>query len=314
MRYGIDIGHNCPPDTGARGIKFEDNLTLDVGKRVIAKLKALGHEVVKCKPITAKSVPESLRRRCDRANRSKVDVFVSIHFNAFNRKANGTEIYATSPAGHRIAKPVLDEIIKLGFFNRGLKNGSHLYVVSNTNMPAILIECCFLDSQKDMSLFEPETMANAIVTGLTGELSRDEKINVIPDEQDNPDNSYLRLKKSLNLLQITGKSGRKLTEDDIFNEHTKSAVTRFQEIVGIPATGIVNDATWNAINEILARRIVRRSHAGGAVVRYLQYRLNLDIDGIFGPQTENAVKNFQREKGLYADGIIGPNTWQKLIG
>jgi N-acetylmuramoyl-L-alanine amidase len=32
MKFGIDIGHNSPPDTGAVGIKSEDVLTTDVGK------------------------------------------------------------------------------------------------------------------------------------------------------------------------------------------------------------------------------------------------------------------------------------------
>ncbi|MEJ1938197.1 N-acetylmuramoyl-L-alanine amidase, partial [Nostoc sp. NIES-2111] len=90
MRYGIDIGHNCPPDTGARGIKFEDNLTLDVGNRVITKLRALGHEVIACKPDRASSVKDSLSQRCNKANASKVEVYISIHFNAFNGQANGT--------------------------------------------------------------------------------------------------------------------------------------------------------------------------------------------------------------------------------
>lgn len=62
MKFGIDSGHNCPPDTGASGIKFEDNLTLDVGNRVIAKLRALGNEVVVCRPSSARTVTESLSK------------------------------------------------------------------------------------------------------------------------------------------------------------------------------------------------------------------------------------------------------------
>ena len=38
-----------------------------------------------------------------------------------------------------------------------------------------------------------------------------------------------------------------------------------------------------------------------------------DIDGIFGSGTEKAVKAFQREKKIAADGIVGPNTWNKLL-
>lgn len=39
----------------------------------------------------------------------------------------------------------------------------------------------------------------------------------------------------------------------------------------------------------------------------------LDNDGIYGTGTKNAIIKFQKNAGLTADGIIGPNTWQKLI-
>ncbi|HEY9801366.1 MAG TPA: N-acetylmuramoyl-L-alanine amidase [Leptolyngbyaceae cyanobacterium] len=313
MRYGIDIGHNCPPDTGARGIKVEDNLTLDVGNRVMSKLKALGHEVISCKPDRASSVKDSLSQRCNRANASKVEVFVSIHFNAFNGQANGTEVFATSDNGRRIAQPVLDEIVKLGFFNRGVKSGSHLFVLRNTDMPAILVECCFIDSSKDMNLFDAEATANAIVKGLTGKIPS-AAVRSVADEEQNTDTSILRLQKSLNRLKITDRNNKALVENAQLNSETKFAIEKFQGIVGLEKTGILNEATWNAVNLILSKRIIRPNHAGGPVVRYLQFRVGVEVDGIYGAQTEAAIKRFQRQNGLLADGIIGPRSWEKLIG
>ena len=50
----------------------------------------------------------------------------------------------------------------------------------------------------------------------------------------------------------------------------------------------------------------------GNEVKVLQEKLNLKADGIFGPLTEEAVKDFQRSNGLEVDGIVGANTLSKL--
>lgn len=39
---------------------------------------------------------------------------------------------------------------------------------------------------------------------------------------------------------------------------------------------------------------------------------NLDTDGYFGPKTEQAVRNFQDDKDIKIDGIVGPETWREL--
>ena len=67
---------------------------------------------------------------------------------------------------------------------------------------------------------------------------------------------------------------------------------------------------------------VLRKGDKGEVVRAAQLLLNgrycscgmWGADGDFGPQTKSAVLAFQRRNGLEADGIIGPNTWAKLLG
>jgi N-acetylmuramoyl-L-alanine amidase len=311
MKFGIDYGHNCPPDTGARGIRSEDVMTKDVGTRLMQKLKALGHQVVNCVPSSANSVVGSLSQRCNIANSSNVDLYVSIHFNAFNGSANGTEIFAISDSGRKYAQPVLNSIVKLGYFNRGVKNGSHLYVLRNTDMPSILIECAFCDNQKDMSLYDPEKMANAILEGLTGKKA--------PDTSPTPSNpskdpNIVKLQQALNRLKITDKNGKILAVTGIKDAATESATQRFQKIVNLSADGIAGPITLTTINQIFTKPILRPNHASGPVVRYLQFRVGVESDGIYGNGTAAAVAKFQKANGLTADGIIGPQSWTKLIG
>lgn len=71
--------------------------------------------------------------------------------------------------------------------------------------------------------------------------------------------------------------------------------------------------------------VVRKGDKG-PVVEFLQkmldkngYKLtsrprkNSGVDGDFGPKTLRAVKQFQRDEGLAADGVVGPKTWKALI-
>jgi hypothetical protein len=57
--------------------------------------------------------------------------------------------------------------------------------------------------------------------------------------------------------------------------------------------------------------IVKRGDRGEAV-EAVQAALGIAVDGVFGPQTERAVKRFQRRKGLTVDGVVGPETRDAL--
>lgn len=67
----------------------------------------------------------------------------------------------------------------------------------------------------------------------------------------------------------------------------------------------------------LSQRVIKRNDKGESV-KWLQWQLNkkndsnLKIDGVFGGNTEKAVKSFQRKKKLTVDGIVGENTLKKL--
>jgi hypothetical protein len=78
---------------------------------------------------------------------------------------------------------------------------------------------------------------------------------------------------------------------------------------------------WVDTADIVVRPTLRltKPYTRGADVRALQAALNrngewLDVDGIFGPATEAAVKRFQKSRSLEVDGIVGPLTWAALLG
>ncbi len=169
MKIGIDCGHTLSgADYGAVGIKAESNLTREVGTRVISKLEALGHTVIKCYKDTCSSLQDSLSYRTNTANNNDVDLYVSIHFNCFNGRAYGTEVFTYGGKELQQARAVLNNICSLGYTNRGLKDGSNLYVLKHTKAKAMLIECCFCDNSGDMNRYNAENIADAIVKGLVG--------------------------------------------------------------------------------------------------------------------------------------------------
>lgn len=59
-------------------------------------------------------------------------------------------------------------------------------------------------------------------------------------------------------------------------------------------------------------RATLRRGAFGALVTQVQQKLGVDADGNFGAQTEAAVRQYQRDRGMVPDGIVGPKTWAAL--
>ena len=59
---------------------------------------------------------------------------------------------------------------------------------------------------------------------------------------------------------------------------------------------------------------VLRKGARGEGVKMMQEALGIGADGIFGPGTERALKEWQSSKGLVVDGIAGPATLGELLG
>lgn len=164
-KIGIDIGHNVAYDGGALGFRDENELNRLVGNLVISKLKNVGFEVVNCTPGAASSLKDSLRQRCNVANNANVDLFISIHHNTGGGEGAEALVYKDG-LGSQVGVAVLSEIQKLGYRNRRIKYRPDLYVLKHTIMPAVLIECAFVDSRSDIDRYSHVDMADAIVRGI----------------------------------------------------------------------------------------------------------------------------------------------------
>jgi len=169
-KYAIDFGHGVGQDRGASGFIYEETIINAVGSFLVNKLRSLGHEVIEVRPTSASSVSDSLYQRTTKADANNVDLFVSLHANAGG--GVGTEVFTYGAKEVPEARAVLNNIVALGFTNRGIKDGSNLYVVKHPSATSMLIEVCFVDTQSDVDKYNSvgsEAIANAIVSGLTGQ-------------------------------------------------------------------------------------------------------------------------------------------------
>ena len=167
--YNVHAGHNFKVP-GASGIFSETVEDRKVKDAVISKLRQLGHTVYDCTDNDGVTQSQNLANIVRKCNSHSVDLDISIHFNASNGQGHGTEVLLFGNGRHRdIGQRIVNEISALGFTNRGIKDGSNLYVLKYTNALAILIECCFCDNSEDAKLYNAESMANAIVRGITGQ-------------------------------------------------------------------------------------------------------------------------------------------------
>jgi peptidoglycan hydrolase-like protein with peptidoglycan-binding domain len=102
--------------------------------------------------------------------------------------------------------------------------------------------------------------------------------------------------------------------DGVFGPQTKAAVEAFQSSSGLGADGIVGPQTWpQLIIEV-------QQGANGDAVRAVQSQIHgrgdgghIAVDGVFGPETNDAVRTFQTLLGLSVDGIVGQHTWIHLV-
>ena len=126
------------------------------------------------------------------------------------------------------------------------------------------------------------------------------------------------------------------TMDGIYGPRMYSSIVSFQRSRNLPATGVINSKTWEALIDLDKRtsptrfaylgkyspsnapmlRIGSRGQAVRDVQTYLKQQAFYvgQIDGVYGRATASAVKSFQQNRAkLRADGIVGSTTWKAMI-
>lgn len=66
-------------------------------------------------------------------------------------------------------------------------------------------------------------------------------------------------------------------------------------------------------DNVLMKKGSRGTRVGTVQEFLVEYGINMSVDNDYGDATVNAVREFQREQGLSADGQTGPNTYRKMI-
>jgi peptidoglycan hydrolase-like protein with peptidoglycan-binding domain len=116
-----------------------------------------------------------------------------------------------------------------------------------------------------------------------------------------------RILVMLKYLDYTGIDGQ-------FGPNTETAVKQFQQSKGLTVDGIVGPMTWQAMPADPDTPELSNGSTGSEVSAMQQPLKNAGlysgpIDGIFGPNTEAAVRAYQTQRSVTVDGVVGDETW-----
>lgn len=165
----LDAGHGGA-DFGAMYLgrmEKDDNLRLTLAIGDI--LQNAGVNVLYTR---TEDIYESPAQKAAEGNASGADYFVSIHRNSspYDNQYTGIEslVYNRYGAAARMAENINYQLELVGFVNHGVNERTNLAVLRQTNMPAVLVEVGFINTDRDNMLFDSrfQEIAQAIANGI----------------------------------------------------------------------------------------------------------------------------------------------------
>lgn len=184
MKIFINPGHDLEYDCGAVNNDFnitEAEIASIIGNKVAYYLNQVGYETQIMQSDNLYYDSQYADRSypvCQAANDWNSDIFISIHCNAANTYARGTETIVYRCDGgnsDKLAGYIQSQIIdSLGTVDRGVKEMPGLIVLKHTDMPAVLVETAFIDNNQDALLLinNSDDFAKAIARGITDYVSQ----------------------------------------------------------------------------------------------------------------------------------------------
>ncbi len=302
FKIALNAGHGINT-AGKRCLKSLDQnetrewtLNSRICNKIEEKLKVYsGYEVLRLDDTTGETDIE-LSTRTDKANGWGADFYLSVHHNAGinGGTGGGIETYIYTNASQQSAEwqaALYDALIEHTALKGNRSDGTrqkNLHEVRVSNMPAVLLECGFMDSCIDVPIILTEEFAEEVANACVEVLAA--KGGLIKNET---------------VTQTAGINNKVL-------DWQNAAIAD-----GFKFAKYGADGKWGSECESIAKQAIckkRDTYKYKNLTKIVQKAVGVSVDGLFGNDTKNAVITFQKLTGLSADGCVGLNTWKKILG
>lgn len=280
-RVYVGIGHGGY-DSGAVGNGFkEKDMTLSIGKYCNERLKQYGIET---KISRTTDCDSSIKSKVAASNAFKANVCMDLHINAGG--GDGSEVYYShvSPNGKKLAQSIVDATLAIRQNTRGIKvrldkDGTDYYgMIRETDAPAVLVECAFIDNATDIQIINTEAKRKAfgyaIADGVAKYLGVKMPSTSKPTTPSKPTTATVKIeapnlkdylkegdrnlavysyKQLLALLEKKGIIAQGVDNNEIFGAGTKTATKQVQLAAGITTDGLAGPQTIRACYVLAAK-------------------------------------------------------------